>query len=138
MFGYVRVSFAAFVLAKLCLSSAYADSRIGMVLDRRSLKVEEYMDRAILHVRNIIGTQKGRVPSIFLALLFKLRQWCLNPISMVEMSEQEPDAKMTGSALEDAEKPDGGILAGIIQLDVCRAHWPKDEHFTNTRCRNPV
>lgn len=86
VFGYVRVSFASFVLAKLCLSAASPWSRIGKVLDRSSLKIDVYMDRMILHVRNIIGDKRSRVPSIFLALLFKLRQWCLNP-AMIEQAD---------------------------------------------------
>ncbi|KAK4580094.1 hypothetical protein LTR86_000296 [Recurvomyces mirabilis] len=84
VFSYVRVSFAAFVLAKLCLSASHTRSRIGRVLDKSALKADSYMDRAVLHVRNIVGTKRSRVPAIFLALLFKLRQWCLNP----EMLEQ--------------------------------------------------
>ncbi|KAF2726147.1 hypothetical protein K431DRAFT_213930, partial [Polychaeton citri CBS 116435] len=79
VFTYVRVSLAAFVLAKLCLSAAHPEGRIYKVLDRSALKVEGYMDRAILHVRNIIGPHSCRVPAIFLALLFKLRSWCLHP-----------------------------------------------------------
>lgn len=79
VFSYVRVSFAAFVLAKLCLSASHPDSRIGKVMDRSNLKVERYMDRAIFHVREVVGPKGCRVPAIFLALLFKLRQWCMNP-----------------------------------------------------------
>jgi hypothetical protein len=75
VFIYVRISFAAFILAKLCLSAAHSGSRIGRVLDKSSLKVEQYLDRAILHVRAVVGPVRCRVPAIFLALLFKLRQW---------------------------------------------------------------
>ncbi|KAF2772393.1 hypothetical protein EJ03DRAFT_307426, partial [Teratosphaeria nubilosa] len=75
VFSYVRVSFAAFVLAKLCLSASHPASRIGRVIDTSSLQVDSYLDRAVLHVRNIVGTHRTRVPAIFLALLFKLRQW---------------------------------------------------------------
>lgn len=91
VFVYVRISFAAFVLAKLCLSAAHQRSRIGMVLDRSSLKVEDFLDRAILHVRAVVGTVRCRVPAIFLALLFKLRQWCMNP-QMIESSQGAPPA----------------------------------------------
>ncbi len=76
---FVRVSFAAFILAKICLSASHPGSQISRVLDRSSLKAESVLDRAILHVRAIIGPTRCRVPAIFLALLFKLRQWCLNP-----------------------------------------------------------
>lgn len=87
VFSFVRVSFSLFILAKLCLSASNPTSRIGRVLDRSSLKIDAYMDRTILHVRNIVGfgAQKSRVPAIFLALLFKLRHWCLHP-EMVEQS----------------------------------------------------
>ncbi|KAK5125056.1 hypothetical protein LTR85_001247 [Meristemomyces frigidus] len=100
VFSYVRVSFAAFVLAKLCLSASHPGSRIGRVLDRSSLKVESYMDRAILHVREIVGPLRCRVPAIFLALLFKLRQWCMNP-QMIENSQQERVVLDTNPHMQD-------------------------------------
>ncbi|EME49286.1 hypothetical protein DOTSEDRAFT_68152 [Dothistroma septosporum NZE10] len=90
VFSYVRISFGAFVLAKLCLSAAHPRSRIGQVLDKSSLKVEAYMDRMILHVRNIVGPTRSRVPSIFLALLFKLRQWCLDPQIIDQQDATQP------------------------------------------------
>lgn len=79
VFVYVRVSYAAFVLTKLCLSNASPSSRIGKVIDRSRLKAENIMDRAIHHVRAVVGPVRCRVPAIFLALLFKLRQWIMNP-----------------------------------------------------------
>lgn len=100
VFGYVRVSLAAFVLTKLCLSNASSASRIGKVIDRSSLKAESFMDRTILHVRAVVGDMRCRVPAIFLALLFKLRQWCLNP----GIIESSPDAK-PGWELTQAATP---------------------------------
>ena len=87
VFVYVRVSYAAFVLTKLCLSNFSPASRIGKLIDRSSLKAESFMDRAILHVRAVVGPVRCRVPAIFLALLFKLRQWCMNP-ALIEKSEE--------------------------------------------------
>ncbi|TKA26788.1 hypothetical protein B0A50_04234 [Salinomyces thailandicus] len=84
VFSFVRVSFAAFILAKLCLSASHPSSRIGRVLDHRSLHAEIYLDKAVLHVREVVGGPlRCRVPAIFLALLFKLRQWCMHP-QMIE------------------------------------------------------
>ena len=88
VFSFVRVSFAAFILAKLCLSAAHPKSRIGQVLDRNSIKAEEYLRRSINHVRDVVGSVRSRVPAIFLALLFKLRAWSLHP-EMIEWSENE-------------------------------------------------
>ena len=88
VFGYVRVSYAAFVLTKLCLSIASPSSRIGRVIDRSSLKAENFMDRAILHVRAVVGSVRCRVPAIFLALLFKLRQWCRSPPKFEEVTNK--------------------------------------------------
>lgn len=87
VFGYVRVSYAAFVLTKLCLSNSSPASRTGKLIDRSSLKAESFMDRAILHVRAVVGPVRCRVPAIFLALLFKLRQWCMNP-ALIEKSDE--------------------------------------------------
>ncbi|KAK6412753.1 hypothetical protein LTR95_017927, partial [Oleoguttula sp. CCFEE 5521] len=79
VFSYVRMSYAVFLLAKLHLSASSKRSKLVSLIDRESLQAEHYMDRAILHVRDVIGEQACRVPSIFLALLFKLRQWCQRP-----------------------------------------------------------
>ncbi|KAK0284189.1 hypothetical protein LTR35_005904 [Friedmanniomyces endolithicus] len=93
VFGYVRVTFAAFALAKLCLSAAHPEARLYRVVNRRALNVESYMDRAVLHVRNVVGTKRCRVPAIFLALLFKLRQWCMNPELIERAVGDEPAAE---------------------------------------------
>lgn len=114
VFSYVRISFAAFILAKLSLSAAHPRSRIARVLDKDSLKVQNYMDRAILHVRNIVGNRKSRVPSIFLALLFKLRQWCLNPTSLIEDSEQAVHAS---DSRHKHEEPGPSLLQSVTELD---------------------
>lgn len=104
VFSYVRISYAAFVLAKLCLSAAHPGARIGQVLDRSSLKVESFMDRAILHVRAIVGPVKCRIPAVFLALLFKLRQWCMNP-AMIELSE-DTTALDVGKSANAGSRPE--------------------------------
>ena len=106
VFSFVRVSFAAFILAKLCLSAANPDSRIGRVLDRSSLKAENFLERAIHHVREIVGTVRSRVPAIFLALLFKLRAWCLHP-EMIEWSDVDAGAGATKSQVASSARKSG-------------------------------
>lgn len=106
--AYVRVSFAAFVLAKLSLSAIHPSSRIGKILDRSTLKAESYMDRAVLHVRNVVGARRCRVPAIFLALLFKLRQWCMSP-EMIEAAQNagvsEPYNELRSGGTLPASEP---------------------------------
>lgn len=119
VFSYVRISFAAFVLAKLCLSAAHPRSRIAKVLDRSSLKVESYMDRAILHVRNIVGVKRSRVPSIFLALLFKLRQWCLNPDILDHYEDDVPQIEGQGDGSSRMIQ-DRDCEGSVIELDGVR------------------
>ncbi|EMC99648.1 hypothetical protein BAUCODRAFT_62982 [Baudoinia panamericana UAMH 10762] len=115
VFNYVRVSFGAFILAKLCLSASSSTSRIGKVLVRSSLKVEGIMDRIILHVRSVVGPHRCRVPAIFLALLFKLRQWCLNP-NMIE-TESGPSSNVGGqnrNVLRELARPPQAIAGARI------------------------
>ena len=115
VFGYVRVSYAAFVLTKLCLSNASPKSRIGKVIDRSSLKAESVMDRAILHVRAVVGQVRCRVPAIFLALLFKLRQWCLNPGIIEEFGETVSKSTFNlnqATSPEDADRQGARYLEG--------------------------
>lgn len=79
VFYFVRVSFAAFVLAKLCLSAHSQHSRISGIIDRSVVQAESHVDKLILFVQSLIGPKGQQVPSLFLALLFKLRQWCSHP-----------------------------------------------------------
>ncbi|KAI7509659.1 hypothetical protein KC347_g5012 [Hortaea werneckii] len=101
VFSFVRISYAAFILAKFCLSASHAGSRLGTVLDRSSLKAESYLDRAILHVREIVGPLRCRVPAIFLALLFKLRQWCMHP-QLIEGPQKTQSPFFNGDTIDFA------------------------------------
>jgi len=88
IFLFVRVSFAAFVLAKLCLSAYSQHSRLAGVIEHSSLKAEPYVDKLILFVQSVVGSKGRHVPSLFLALLFKLRQWCTHP-ELVQQAEEQ-------------------------------------------------
>lgn len=88
IFIFVRVSFAAFVLAKLCLSAYSPESRLANVIDRSSLHAEPYVDKLILFVQEVVGPRERHVPSLFLALLFKLRQWCTHP-ELIQQAQDE-------------------------------------------------
>ncbi|KAK1816850.1 hypothetical protein LTR12_008688 [Friedmanniomyces endolithicus] len=111
VFGYVRVTFAAFALAKLCLSAAHPEARLHRVVDRRALQVEGFMDRAVLHVRNVVGTKRCRVPAIFLALLFKLRQWCMNPELIERAADDVPAAERAEDLRRGGSWSDRGAAA---------------------------
>ena len=88
IFVFVRVSFAAFVLAKLCLSAYSQHSRLAGVIEHSSLKAESHVDKLILFVQSVVGPRGRHVPSLFLALLFKLRQWCTHP-ELVQQAEEK-------------------------------------------------
>ena len=88
IFVFVRVSFAAFVLAKLCLSAYSPESRLANIIDRERLHAEPYVDRLILFVQDVVGPKGRHVPSLFLALLFKLRQWCTHP-ELIQQAQDE-------------------------------------------------
>jgi hypothetical protein len=135
VYSYVRVSFAGFYLAKLSLSACHPESRIGRVLDKRSLKIETYMDRTILRVRDIISMTRSRTPSIFLALLFKLRQWCMHPTVLLDdPGSGNPEANSSRGGMSPADEariiehinssadsPEAPILEDIYRLPTGRA-----------------
>jgi hypothetical protein len=88
IFAFVRVSFAAFVLAKLCLSAYSPQSQLANLIDRSALHAESHVDKLILFVQDVVGPQGRHVPSLFLALLFKLRQWCTHP-ELIQQAQDE-------------------------------------------------
>ncbi|KAM0723901.1 hypothetical protein Q7P37_000891 [Cladosporium fusiforme] len=93
VFFFVRVSFAAFVLAKLCLSAHSKHSRLSGIIDRSTLEAEHHVDKLILFVQSLIGPKGQQVPALFLALLFKLRQWCSHPELIEQAEDIWPDDK---------------------------------------------
>ena len=104
VFTFVRISFATFVLAKLMLSSTSTHSKLAPVIDRSSLKASAYMDKTILFVRSIIGPNGCRVPAIFLALLFKLRQWCNHPELIQQATQQREPGDIWPEGYENARR----------------------------------
>lgn len=134
VFGYVRVSYAAFVLTKLCLSNASPASRIGKVIDRSSLKAESFMDRAILHVRAVVGPVRCRVPAIFLALLFKLRQWCMNP-ALIEKSDEimnKPAWNLNQAITPEESYDEQGTAAKYLEGPRVIDHTSSNENSPHT------
>ncbi|RMY82540.1 hypothetical protein D0862_11978 [Hortaea werneckii] len=117
VFSFVRISYAAFILAKFCLSASHTGSRLSAVLDRSSLKAESYLDRAILHVREIVGPLRCRVPAIFLALLFKLRQWCMHP-QMIEGPQQTQSPFLNGDTIDFANEQSSrrNVASGDLRI----------------------
>ncbi|KAI9753349.1 MAG: hypothetical protein M4579_005207 [Chaenotheca gracillima] len=91
---FVRVSYAAFILAKLCTSAVHEHSQLAPLIDVASLHAQSYMDRTLLHVRCAIGVHGSRLPAIFLNLMGQMREWCIHP----ELVEQiKGEARIGGS-----------------------------------------
>lgn len=76
---FVRASYGAFILAKLCASAVLEQSQLAPLIDYQQLNAESYMDRTLLHVRCAIGTNGCRLPAIFLNLMSQMREWCIQP-----------------------------------------------------------
>lgn len=76
---FVRVSYAAFVLAKLCASAALSDSQLAPLIDHDNLNAELYMNKTLLFIRSSIGMNGCRLPAIFLNLMSQMREWCIHP-----------------------------------------------------------
>lgn len=72
---YVRMAYGAVVLAKLHFSAISPNSEIGKVLDHDSLQVSQYLNRLVIHLVAVVGTEKHRVASKFLMILIKLKAW---------------------------------------------------------------
>jgi hypothetical protein len=125
VFNCVRVSFAAFVLVKLCLSASSAESRIGKIIDRSLLNTEVYLDRLIAHVRRVVGEPARRVPTIFLALVLKLREWCRHP----EIIWNRTDDVLIGD-LSDAERDAASLesRARIVEQSSTVGDTPHADH----------
>lgn len=73
--AYVRMAYGAVVLTKLHFSAISPLSEIGKVLDHESLQVGQYLNRLVIHLMAVVGTEKNRVASKFLMILIKLKAW---------------------------------------------------------------
>ena len=82
-----------------------------------------------MHVRDAVGTVKGRIPSIFLALLFKLRQWCLNPKALLE-----PDHEDVSIFDDEQRNHRNALLASVMEAGHPRIteHISSDEGSPQT------
>ena len=101
VFSFVRLSYAAFILAKLCVSAASTHGQLAPLIDRSSLKAESYMERTLDHLRGAIGPNGCRVPAIFFNLLSQMGQWCSHP-ELIQQAEME--GGMRESGLEDVPR----------------------------------
>lgn len=115
VFTYVRVSYAAFVLAKLCLSASRPESRLAHAIDLDSLQIESYLNRAIAHVKQAVGPMRRRVPAIFLALLFKLRLWCRDPDILYRDDVSAPAERLATPEMAQTQVREMRAIEGYIR-----------------------
>jgi hypothetical protein len=119
IFSFVRVTGAAFVLAKLCLSAVQPQGRIGSILNRSSLKIDYYMERIITRARDIMEKQPTRVFGLVLSLLHKLRQWCIDPSAMSRNLQIELETIASSSREQTLDPEEELERVAVIQLEVC-------------------
>jgi hypothetical protein len=124
------VSFAAFILVKLCLSASSAESRIGRIIDRSLLKAEAYLDRLVVLVRHVVGEPARRVPTIFLALVLKLREWCRHPEIIWTRTD---DVTLIGSREHEREAASPESETRIIEQSSTVGDTPHADHNKDTQ-----
>jgi hypothetical protein len=75
IFNFARMAYACIILTKLYVSVQCSTSKIGMVLDRETLRLGIYLPAMIERLGEAVGPMECRSPATFLGLLVRLRAW---------------------------------------------------------------
>ena len=105
---FVRASYGAFILTKLCASESCPHSELAPLIDRSSLSAEWHLNKTLLHVRGAIGPNGCRLPAIFLNLLSQMRMWCVYP-ELVELGDTQDCMDISGLPLGTVGRPEQGL-----------------------------
>ncbi len=73
--NFVKVVYAITILTKLYISSKSPESKIGAVLDTKSIKLGQYIRSTTDMLVDASGTEQYRAPFTFLGLLMRLQIW---------------------------------------------------------------
>lgn len=107
---FVRVSYACFILTKLCISAGNTQSRLFHFIDRSGLEADSYLKRVLLHVRSAIGPNGSRLPSIFLNLLVQMQESCLLPETLHYMDSLSPEDKEGRESFQPINSANGAVV----------------------------
>jgi hypothetical protein len=73
--SFVRVIVALVILIKLYISSKSPTSKVGSVLDRKSIKLDFYLEAVSNKLIEATGQEQFRAPFTFLGIIMRLRMW---------------------------------------------------------------
>jgi hypothetical protein len=79
---YTRMFYAVVVFAKLYVSTQSLHSQFLGMINEQSLCFESYLWRLIAALQAARGTEKFRVPNVFLGMLERISEWCINKIQL--------------------------------------------------------
>ncbi|KAL7275522.1 hypothetical protein RUND412_001525 [Rhizina undulata] len=77
VFNLVRTAYALVILIKLYFSASYPKSELGKLIDKDTLKVDEYLDRVLNLLGAAAENEKCRAAQKFIMVLTMLRTWYL-------------------------------------------------------------
>ncbi|KAI5851677.1 hypothetical protein DFP73DRAFT_164638 [Morchella snyderi] len=109
VFTFVRTSYACIILIKLYFSASHPQSELGKVIDKNSLKVDEYMDRLLDTLKKAADGKASKQAGRFTAILQMLRHSYSTQKAEIDRGSAEnvpePTFKRLGIS-EDRHPPD--------------------------------
>lgn len=109
VYTFVRTSYACIILIKLYFSASHPLSELGKVIDKNSLKVDEYMDRLLDILKKAADGKASKQAGRFTGILQMLRHWYSTQKAEIERGSVEsvPEPKFKLLGLSESGKPPG-------------------------------
>ncbi|SPN96798.1 related to cercosporin resistance protein [Cephalotrichum gorgonifer] len=89
VFNFVRIAYALVVIIKIYFTAASADTEIGKVLPKESIRVDHYIDAVLQKFMAAAAEDKCRPAAKFLVVLVMLRGW-LNKKTGADKDKRPP------------------------------------------------
>ncbi|KAH0613496.1 uncharacterized protein H6S33_005382 [Morchella sextelata] len=148
VFTFVRTSYACIILIKLYFSASHPQSELGKVIDKNSLKVDEYMDRLLDTLKKAADGKASKQAGRFTAILQMIRHWYSNQKAEIDRGSAEsvPEPTFKRLGLSEGRHPPNtygaipmeGMETPRSMDDISAANTPEHDKGHHDTMRPPL
>ena len=134
---YVRVIYSSIILIKLDVSASSSDSEIGKILDRESLMTRAYIEKALVQMKRVAGTENRYILSAkFCMILGKLVLW-YRQVMQPDTTQGRAQPLAPFKNFSSPYKPDE-IPSDPQAFPVPKASFPQPDSMVNAMAAPPM
>ena len=136
---YMRICYSCIVLIKLDISAASADSEIGKILDRDTLLTRAYIEKALVQMKRLAGTENKHVLSAkFCLLLGKLIIWYRQIVQQHDAQTQDITTSYAPSKDLRPMDPPGGWISQAQHPQASQLNLPPADSMVKAMAAPPM